>query len=71
MTATLPAIPLPGPPKPTKPATSAASAVRCLGREAELARLGELYRECRQGGERLAIVEGPTGIGKTRLLEAF
>ena len=69
-----PTLPVPAPAPSVSPAPlpdRRGTAPRCLGREAELGRLTELYRECRQGGERLAIVEGPSGVGKTRLLEAF
>ncbi|MCC6874584.1 MAG: AAA family ATPase [Sandaracinaceae bacterium] len=41
----------------------------CAGREAELARLTALYRDVqRDGGERLVLLEGPGGIGKSRIL---
>jgi len=40
----------------------------CVGREAELSKLAELARQARESGERLALVEGPSGSGKSRLL---
>jgi len=42
-----------------------------LEREAELAALGSQLEAARAGGGSLTIVEGPAGIGKTRLLEAI
>ncbi len=43
----------------------------CAGREAELARLTHLYRDAQRGDGstvRLVLVEGPSGIGKSRVL---
>ena len=43
----------------------------CAGREAELARLTTLYRDAQRGdpgAPRLVLVEGPSGIGKSRIL---
>ncbi len=40
-----------------------------VGRESELAALGEVVRTVRRGG-RLAVVEGEAGIGKTSLIDA-
>jgi DNA-binding CsgD family transcriptional regulator len=45
-------------------------APRMLEREAELARLEAVLTRLRDGTGGLAIVEGPAGIGKTRLLQA-
>ncbi|HSO55128.1 MAG TPA: AAA family ATPase, partial [Actinomycetes bacterium] len=42
-----------------------------VGREAELARLGELYGLAEQGRRQLVFVTGEPGIGKTTLVEAF
>src|SRR5881227_2226248 len=41
-----------------------------LERDEELTELAELVREASAGRGRLVLVEGPPGIGKTRLLEA-
>ena len=43
----------------------------CVGRESELTRLGELYRAASRDGERLALLVGPTGIGKSAILQEF
>jgi len=43
----------------------------CVGRESELARLNDLYREAQQRGERLALLEGPSGVGKSHILGEF
>ena len=43
----------------------------CVGREAELGRLATLYREAREHGERVAWLEGPSGVGKSRILSEF
>lgn len=43
----------------------------CLGRDTELAKLDELYREAQVHGERLALLEGPSGAGKTGILREF
>ncbi|MFO0681605.1 MAG: sigma 54-interacting transcriptional regulator [Sandaracinus sp.] len=40
----------------------------CAGRETEIARLEEAYRASQQGAERLVLVEGGRGVGKSRLL---
>ncbi len=43
----------------------------CAGREAELARLTSLYREAQRGdpsAARFVVVEGPSGIGKSRIV---
>src|SRR5215216_5432247 len=40
-----------------------------LEREGDLAVLGGLLADARAGEGRLAVIEGPAGIGKTRLLE--
>ncbi|HTX45127.1 MAG TPA: AAA family ATPase, partial [Solirubrobacteraceae bacterium] len=42
---------------------------RLLERGAELARLEQLARSARAGTGGLAVIAGPAGIGKTRLLE--
>jgi DNA-binding CsgD family transcriptional regulator len=42
-----------------------------VGREAELARLAEAWRRAQQDRPCLAVVEGPGGIGKTALVDAF
>lgn len=52
---------LPPPPRPS-------SLPPCIGREAELSTLKALYAEAAERGERLAILEGPTGVGKGRVL---
>jgi transcriptional regulator with GAF, ATPase, and Fis domain/tetratricopeptide (TPR) repeat protein len=43
----------------------------CIGRERELERLDELYREAGREGERLALVDGPRGVGKGQILRAL
>jgi DNA-binding NtrC family response regulator/tetratricopeptide (TPR) repeat protein len=45
-----------------------ANAPLCVGREAELERLVALHAEASEAGERLVLVEGPPGSGKSRLL---
>jgi DNA-binding winged helix-turn-helix (wHTH) protein len=52
-------------------ATALPAAVAPVGREAELARLGELYSLAEQGRRQLVFVTGEPGIGKTTLVEAF
>jgi predicted ATPase/DNA-binding winged helix-turn-helix (wHTH) protein len=42
-----------------------------VGREAELARLGELLLEARAGRRQIAFVTGEPGIGKTSLIRTF
>src|SRR4051794_30845527 len=42
--------------------------VQLVERDAEVAELGEVLAEARRGAGRLAVVEGPAGIGKTRLM---
>ncbi|MFZ2528643.1 MAG: AAA family ATPase [Rhodococcus sp. (in: high G+C Gram-positive bacteria)] len=42
-----------------------------VGRERELAQLDRLLDEARGGSSTLTLVEGPPGIGKTSLLDAF
>ncbi len=51
--------------------TSQRTHALCVGRDSELAQLAQLHRLAAQHGERLAVVEGPTGSGKSRLLEEF
>ena len=41
----------------------------CVGRETELDRLAGLHRDAERAGERLVLVEGPSGSGKSRLLQ--
>lgn len=45
--------------------------VQMVGRDNELARLCELWREVRQGGQRVVLVSGEAGVGKTRLVAEF
>ena len=47
------------------------AAIFLLERDAELARLGGLLDQARAGHGRVAAIEGPAGIGKTRLLAAL
>ncbi|HEX8644944.1 MAG TPA: AAA family ATPase [Allosphingosinicella sp.] len=42
-----------------------------VGRDAELAALAADFAAARVGGPRITIVEGPPGVGKTRLVEEF
>ncbi|MCG8424090.1 MAG: protein kinase [Proteobacteria bacterium] len=51
--------------------TMAAGTDAFVGRERELERLYEIFDEVRDGGARVAAVEGPSGIGKTSLIEHF
>lgn len=44
------------------------SAVPIIGRDAELRRLSWAWRTARRGSGTVAVVRGPSGIGKTRLL---
>jgi len=46
------------------------AAIALLERDAELVRLGGLLDQARAGHGRVAAIEGPAGIGKTRLLAA-
>ena len=50
---------------------SVKSGSACVGREAELDRLHALYSEAAERGERLALVEGRTGVGKSSILAEF
>ncbi|MCA9580408.1 MAG: ATP-binding protein, partial [Myxococcales bacterium] len=43
----------------------------CVGREKELEALRSLYLEAQEKGERLALLEGLTGVGKARILREF
>ncbi len=40
----------------------------CVGRESELAKLGELYKRSASEGGHALLVKGPSGVGKSRLL---
>src|SRR5262249_23730243 len=42
---------------------------RLVGRDAELARLRDLWRRARSGSAASVVVTGPPGIGKTRLVQ--
>src|SRR5438477_11440382 len=44
-------------------------ATALLERDSELAELGEVLEEARAGRGGLVLIEGPPGIGKTRLLD--
>jgi hypothetical protein len=52
----------------SRPGTDAPPA-GLLEREGDLAVLGGLLADARAGDGRLAVIEGPAGIGKTRLLD--
>jgi DNA-binding winged helix-turn-helix (wHTH) protein/tetratricopeptide (TPR) repeat protein len=54
---------------PRKSATTAAPAL--LGREDEMARLEEWFREVQAGRRRVVLISGEAGLGKTTLLQAF
>jgi len=51
------------------PATGLASRTPCVGRNAELERLGRRLAEVRRGRGGLVLIGGEPGIGKTRLVE--
>jgi DNA-binding SARP family transcriptional activator len=59
---------LPRPIQPPRAGTDGGS-VRLLGRTAELGALDRAVREALEGSARLLVVEGETGLGKTRLLD--
>ncbi len=48
--------------------TSGVTTSGCAGREHEVARLEEAYRAAQNGTDRLVLVEGGRGVGKSRLL---
>ena len=50
---------------------SPSTGTACVGRERELDRLHRLYSEAADHGERLALVEGRTGVGKSSILSEF
>src|SRR5215207_1342062 len=56
-------------PDPLSPPGADARVAVLLEREGDLAVLGGLLADARAGEGRLAVIEGPAGIGKTRLLE--
>jgi tetratricopeptide (TPR) repeat protein len=56
-------------PDPLPEARAGRRAAALLEREGDLAVLGALLADARAGEGRLAVIEGPAGIGKTRLLE--
>jgi len=56
-------------PDPVSPLGADARVAVLLEREGDLALLGGLLADARAGEGRLAVIEGPAGIGKTRLLE--
>src|SRR5215218_10981196 len=56
-------------PDPVSPLGADARVAVLLEREGDLAILGGLLAYARAGEGRLAVIEGPAGIGKTRLLE--
>ncbi len=61
----------PAPAQPPSPPARASSDAHCAGREVEIARLTAIYRDAQRGdasGARLVLVEGPSGIGKSRVL---
>jgi len=45
--------------------------VMCVGREAELAKLGAIYRHAAADGGHSILINGPSGVGKSRLLLEF
>ncbi|MFF0973414.1 UNVERIFIED_CONTAM: ATP-binding protein, partial [Kocuria sp. CPCC 205295] len=48
--------------------TGSSGDVALVGRDAQLEHLLRLYQEVRRGHPRTAVISGPVGIGKTRLL---
>src|SRR5215831_10056198 len=52
-------------------ATTAAGPSTMVGRDAELARLGEWFAEVKSGKRRVVFVAGEPGIGKTALVRSF
>lgn len=59
------------PPGPLRSSAPAGSGSSFIGRDDALERLRELWRDVVAGRGGLALIEGPPGIGKTRLAEAF
>lgn len=53
------------------PASAPPEPQRLLGRDAELRQLGEAFAEVDRGALRLVRVSGPSGIGKTSLIQRF
>jgi len=43
----------------------------CVGRDAELQQLASLYRATQEGREQVAWLTGPSGVGKSRILDEF
>jgi DNA-binding SARP family transcriptional activator len=61
----------PGQAPAASPAAPLGPFVPLAGRDEELAALDRGWRAATSGGGRLALVEGPPGIGKTRLVKSF
>jgi DNA-binding NtrC family response regulator len=59
---------LPRVPSVSDTTTVAITTAGCAGREHEVARLEEAYRAAQNGTDRLVLVEGGRGVGKSRLL---
>jgi DNA-binding NtrC family response regulator/tetratricopeptide (TPR) repeat protein len=53
------------------PGANPAGAAACVGRDTELQRLAELLAEARAGAQRVVWLEGPSGVGKSRILAEF
>ena len=57
--------------EPERVAAARATSTRLVGREQQLDRLGEAYQRSLSGEPVFVCVHGPSGIGKTTLLEKF
>ena len=53
------------------PLASPPPVLSLAGRDEQLLELSSIWREARQGCSKVVLIEGPAGIGKTRLSDAF
>lgn len=56
-------------PKHTSRTAILGAGALCVGRERELDLLGSYYEEAQAEGERLVLIQGPSGVGKSQLLQ--